>query len=114
MRRTCLAVCFVALLAAAGGCSMCDHPYDYCGPTFTGECGQTCNPLARAGSILSPPIGITTSGAAISTEVTPVPEESTAPETPAAEPASPTKQSRSATPNRAGRWTARTASPPPQ
>ena len=47
---------------------MCAHPYDYCGPTFDaprddcsgdgacGDCGPCCDPLARAGSILSPPL----------------------------------------------------------
>jgi hypothetical protein len=123
MRRTCLAGCFAALLAAAAGCTMCDHPYDYCGPTFTGECGQTCNPLARAGSILSPPVEITTSGGtAAASEVQPAPAGTAAPEVPAAEATPPTTQSRSAAPHRAsratpattaGRWTARTAAPPP-
>jgi len=35
---------------------MCAHPYDYCGPTYTGECGTQCAPNARAGSILSEPL----------------------------------------------------------
>ena len=54
MARTMLAWSVVALLALSAGCRMCAHPYDYCGPTFTGECGQACMPNARAGSILSP------------------------------------------------------------
>jgi hypothetical protein len=32
---------------------MCASPYDYCGPTFTGEDCQQCVPNAREGSILS-------------------------------------------------------------
>ena len=32
---------------------MCAHPYDYCGPTFTGACDEPCCPNVRAGSILS-------------------------------------------------------------
>jgi hypothetical protein len=32
---------------------MCASTYDYCGPTFTGECGADCGPNVRAGSILS-------------------------------------------------------------
>ena len=124
MRRICLAGCLAALLFAATGCTMCDHPYDYCGPTFTGECGQTCNPLARAGSVLSPPIEITTSssGTASGGDVQPQPDEKAAPDVPAVEEPPPATESRSATPYRAsrtkptttaGRWTARTASPPP-
>jgi hypothetical protein len=123
MRRTCLAACFAALLAAAAGCTMCDHPYDYCGPTYTGECGQTCNPLARAGSILSPPVDITTSGGTpAASEAQPAPAGTAAPEAPAAEQTPPATESRSATPYRAGRakpattagrWSPRPAPPPP-
>jgi hypothetical protein len=123
MRRTCFAGCFAALLLAATGCTMCDHPYDYCGPTFSGECGQTCNPLARAGSILSPPAEVTTSGgAATANEILPEPAAKAAPEVPAADEPPPAKESRSAAPQRtnrtrptttAGRWTARPTSPPP-
>jgi len=51
-------VVFVYALAliAMSGCAMCASPYDYCGPTFTMEPGQTCHPLARANSRLSPPL----------------------------------------------------------
>lgn len=49
---TLIAVCLVAM---ATGCRLCAHPYDYCGPTVVGGC-QSCDPYARAGSILSPPI----------------------------------------------------------
>ncbi len=54
MSRTLLAWSLVGLITAAAGCKMCAHPYDYCGPVV-GPC-QSCNPIARAGSILSPPI----------------------------------------------------------
>ncbi len=54
MVRTIHVVALVALIAVTAGCTMCAHPYDYCGPTFTGDCGQPCAPNARAGSILSP------------------------------------------------------------
>ncbi len=40
------------VLASAAGCTMCCHPYDYCGPVFQ---GSTCSPVCsnvRAGSIL--------------------------------------------------------------
>ena len=56
MVRTRIAWPLVALIALSAGCAMCAHPYDYCGPTFTGECGQACDPMARAGSRLSPPL----------------------------------------------------------
>jgi hypothetical protein len=39
----------------ATGCTMCCHPYDECGPTFTGGCPDQCSSLVRAGSILSGP-----------------------------------------------------------
>ena len=32
---------------------MCASPYDYCAPTFTGQCGESCRPNARVGSILT-------------------------------------------------------------
>ena len=54
MARTTFACAVVALVALTAGCSMCAHPYDYCGPTFTGEGCQPCMPNARACSILSP------------------------------------------------------------
>lgn len=54
---------FVALTAVVAvsisccGCRMCADPYDYCQPTFTGECGQQCCPTYRAGSVLTPNCG---------------------------------------------------------
>jgi hypothetical protein len=49
------ATCAIALLVlvVATGCTMCAHPFDYCGPTYTGDCGEQCIPNARAGSICS-------------------------------------------------------------
>lgn len=69
MPRT-LSLLLLASLVACCGCTMCAHPHDYCGPTFTGGqddcgdcgtgcgtgCGDACDPMARAGSILSPPL----------------------------------------------------------
>lgn len=41
-------------LAAATGCRMCAHPYDYCGPIVSQGChGMQCHETYRAGSILS-------------------------------------------------------------
>ena len=53
MCRTLFIFGVVGLIALATGCTMCAHPYDYCGPTFMGQCGESCAPDARAGSILS-------------------------------------------------------------
>jgi hypothetical protein len=59
MRHSLLILTLLGLTAGAG-CRMCAHPYDDCGPTYVGECGTvTCNPDARAGSVLSPPLEIT-------------------------------------------------------
>jgi len=52
----------LALLLAATGCTMCQHPYDYCGATFTGDNCVPCNPYARAGSILSPQVPTASGG----------------------------------------------------
>ncbi len=43
----------VTLLLASTGCRMCDHPYDYSGPTVTGGCFGQSHPTTRTGSILS-------------------------------------------------------------
>lgn len=54
MVRTVIALSVVVLVAMTGGCRMCVDPYDYCGPLYTGDgCGPPCDPMARAGSILS-------------------------------------------------------------
>jgi hypothetical protein len=42
------------LLAGGTGCSMCAHPYDYCGPTEFGCYRNECDVDPRAGSILCP------------------------------------------------------------
>jgi hypothetical protein len=48
----------VGLLVAAAGCHMCAHPYDNCGPLWTGpNCGPCPGPLTRADSILPPGTG---------------------------------------------------------
>jgi hypothetical protein len=56
MRHAVFALTALCLIASAVGCRMCAHPYDYCGPTFTGGNCQPCDFYARAGSILSPPL----------------------------------------------------------
>ena len=53
MSRTWFAWMLLSLLAVASGCAMCAGPYDYCAPTFTGQCGEECRPHVRSGSILS-------------------------------------------------------------
>jgi len=54
MLRAILALSVLCLVVVASGCRMCAHPYDYCGPTFMGRCGESCDWKARSGSILSP------------------------------------------------------------
>lgn len=57
--RTTIAWITLSLAAIAAGCRMCASPFDYCGPTFTGQCCEECLSTARAGSILSghmPPV----------------------------------------------------------
>lgn len=51
MYRTLFTWGMLGLVAVTAGCAMCEHPYDYCYPLFTGGCdGQPCvGP--RAGSI---------------------------------------------------------------
>jgi hypothetical protein len=56
MQRIFYILVFVGL-GMASGCRMCAHPYDYCGPTYVGQCGTVCcDPDARAGSVLSRPL----------------------------------------------------------
>lgn len=50
--RKLLALLTLAVGTTAMGCAQCANPYDYCGPTFTGECGDQCDAQYRAGSIL--------------------------------------------------------------
>ena len=55
MQRAFLTWGIAGLLAFSLGCTMCGHPYDYCGPTYTGgPCGGSCDTRTRAGSILAP------------------------------------------------------------
>ena len=59
MRRIFL-ILTLASLTAAAGCRIPPDPFDECGPTYTGECGTAvCDPYARAGSVLSPPLNPT-------------------------------------------------------
>ena len=60
MLRHVLLLGLLASVLATLGCAMCASPYDYCGPTHSGgECGDCgmCDPMARAGSVLSPTLG---------------------------------------------------------
>ena len=83
MIRATLAFGLVILVAVAGGCRMCAESYDYCGPTYNGECDGQCDPNARAGSILSSNPGMIEVGTVIELEegipvdgqLMPVPDE---------------------------------------
>jgi hypothetical protein len=48
MTRALLAAALIMLTAS--GCRMGEHPYDYCGPVWSGP--QNCDPDYRAGSVL--------------------------------------------------------------
>ena len=50
MYRILLAWMAVGLVAGVSGCVMCASPYDYCYPTFTGDCGSQCRVHGRVGS----------------------------------------------------------------
>jgi hypothetical protein len=53
MFRMALSLGVVAVLLTIAGCTMCCHPYDYCGPVY-GDCGcNSCSPCCRTGSVLS-------------------------------------------------------------
>lgn len=69
MRRTALGLGVLAVLLVITGCTMCCHPYDYCGPVFHGGGCQACSPHGRVGSILSE-----------ASELAPLPPESSRPE----------------------------------
>jgi hypothetical protein len=85
MRRSVLALSAIVLIAAATGCRMCAHPFDYCGPTYTGGNCDACNPDARAGSILSPPVQTTFNGDTVAPQeaIQPTPEPTPQQQTPA-------------------------------
>lgn len=52
MLRAGFAGLILGLVMLSTGCRMCAHPFDYCGPTFTGD-GPCCVDEPRAGSILA-------------------------------------------------------------
>jgi hypothetical protein len=74
MPRTLFALAIALLVAGTAGCRMCAHPYDYCRPTFTGECGEPCMPNARDGSILAPAWQLGAGSEIPPAEVIPVPD----------------------------------------
>jgi hypothetical protein len=56
MARTSLACVVLALGLMSMGCCMCDAPYDYCGPVYTGgPCGPCCLENERIGSAFTGP-----------------------------------------------------------
>jgi hypothetical protein len=67
MSRMALVWIILSVLTLTLGCRICSHPYDYCGPIVTGQCGggcggECCPNGPRAGSVLSagPEVGPTT------------------------------------------------------
>jgi hypothetical protein len=54
MQRALYVWATAGLLLLSAGCSMCGHPYDYCGPVAgDGNC-MNCDTRTRSGSILAP------------------------------------------------------------
>ena len=58
MKRSVQAATALAVLAALCGCSMCQSPFDYCGPVNRDDGCPNCNVCARRGSIFVPVDGI--------------------------------------------------------
>lgn len=55
MKRGWFRLLALAPILTSWGCAMCASPYDYCGPTFTGnDCGDPCFTRERAGSVFDP------------------------------------------------------------
>jgi hypothetical protein len=62
MVRMLLACSMLALVAVTAGCSMCAHPFDYCGPLASGGCGGQACMGPRAGTVRNPGDPVTGSG----------------------------------------------------
>jgi len=52
MRRAMIVWAGLGLMLVSAGCTMCSHPYDYCGPVVCGSCTSPCDPRTRTGSVL--------------------------------------------------------------
>ncbi len=52
MRRTLVVWAILVILVSTVGCRMCQHPFDYCQPTYVGD-GEPCVCDGRAGSVLT-------------------------------------------------------------
>lgn len=56
MTRLLFGLLLLGVGAAGTGCTMCSHVDDYCPPTVASDGCGTCDPMARANSVLSPPL----------------------------------------------------------
>ena len=56
MNRLLLTLLALGLATFSMGCAMCSQEYDYCPPTLIHHGCGTCDPTARANSILSTPL----------------------------------------------------------
>jgi len=74
MARSTFALAVLALVTLTSGCRMCASPYDYCGPTFTGDGCQQCMPNVREGSILSQGVPQTSGSEMAPGMIVPVPD----------------------------------------
>ena len=99
-RLIALAGCLLAIAAGLIGCSMCQSPYDYCGPTVGPGGAPEAGFMDRKNSILSQGAPLVSVGPSTTTTTTPSP-------TPAAEPAEETA------PGASGTTSGRTASAAP-
>lgn len=66
MNRLLLTLLALGLATFSMGCAMCSQEYDYCPPTLTHDGSGTCDPTARANSILSTPRPLATGEPTIS------------------------------------------------
>jgi hypothetical protein len=70
MTRTSLAIGALTLALFSAGCCMCDAPYDYCGPVYTGgPCGPCCLENERIGSAFTGPYAMTEYGEPIDGQI---------------------------------------------
>ncbi len=65
MTRLWLGLFLLSLAVAGTGCAMCSNVYDYCPPTIAADGCGACDPMARANSILSPPLPLAAGGTVV-------------------------------------------------
>ncbi len=66
MTRLLLGLLLLGVAIAGTGCAMCSNVYDDCPPTAAADGCGTCDPMARANSVLSPPLPLAGDGMVVS------------------------------------------------